>query len=431
MAMRRSLKISLIAAAIIAAVITGSVIWVKNRPAPLPRTHVVKRQTVAQEVSFTGRLKSQQSVKLAFELSGKIIETPVKVGDKVSAGQMVARLDARLSELDLAQATASLSSASSEARVTWQNALNTLSKTKILNEETLQGQRQAVLDAKKALDQKKDYFDRVARESGDESSTTKSAHAAVLVAESAYNTAKSNYDEAVTTAGKTNDAALGSASLAEEQYLATLQASKSNPGLSVLEAAQAKASVTLSKSVMTAPFAGTVVSRPVDAYNYVMAGSEVLTLETTDALEVTADVPETDALKLAIGQRADITLDALPPTETWQTEVYDISPAAKILAGVPTYEIKLRLSGSDTKLKPGLTANIVVHADQKDNVIAVPRRAVITRSGKQIVQVLNANKEAVEKEVATGLVGSDGLVEITVGLNEGDAVLLKEQALKP
>lgn len=423
-AMKKGAKITLISLGVVVLLIIAMTVWVKTRPAPLPRTYTAKRQNVVQEVAFTGHLKSQQSVNLAFDFSGKVLEMPVSVGDKVAPGQLLARLDARLSQLDLAQAQATLASTSGEAKVALDNAASGYNQTKSVNAKTVAAQRQAVIDAKAALDQKKDIYQQVVRENSDQSSITKNAQATVLAAESGYNGARAALDESLKTAAKTNDAALGASNLAQAQYQATLQAAPGQAGLSALGAVKAKAAVTLSKSTLTAPFASTVVARNVDPNEFVAAGSPVFILETTDALEVSADVPETDAAKLSVGQTATITLDALPSGEAWQATVTDIAPAAKMIEGVPTFEVKLRLAMTDTKLKPGLTANVTVHAAQQDDVIAVPRRSIITRSGKQTVQVLDAQGKTQDREVVVGLVGTDGLAEITSGLTAGDAVVL-------
>jgi len=77
----------------------------------------------------------------------------------------------------------------------------------------------------------------------------------------------------------------------------------------------------------------------------------------------------------------------------------------------------------DGRIKPGMTANISVKGPSQANVLVIPQRAVISKNGNRFVRVLKG-KEIVETEVKTGLRGSDGNVEITDGLKNGDIVIL-------
>jgi len=70
-----------------------------------------------------------------------------------------------------------------------------------------------------------------------------------------------------------------------------------------------------------------------------------------------------------------------------------------------------------------MTANINIQSAKKDNVIALPQRALIREDGKKYVRVLRG--EAIERvEVETGLQGSDGNIEILSGIEEGDKVIV-------
>jgi multidrug efflux pump subunit AcrA (membrane-fusion protein) len=72
-----------------------------------------------------------------------------------------------------------------------------------------------------------------------------------------------------------------------------------------------------------------------------------------------------------------------------------------------------------------MTANISILVAQKDKVLAVPLRAVISKDGKKVVRVINDPKKKTfdEKEVTTGLEADGGLVEITSGLSENQEVV--------
>ena len=70
-----------------------------------------------------------------------------------------------------------------------------------------------------------------------------------------------------------------------------------------------------------------------------------------------------------------------------------------------------------------MTANVDIRTDERTDVIAVPRRAVITKDGDKIVRILEGDTIK-EISVVTGLRGSDGRIEIISGISEGDKVIV-------
>jgi len=92
------------------------------------------------------------------------------------------------------------------------------------------------------------------------------------------------------------------------------------------------------------------------------------------------------------------------------------------VGGVPNYGAVFRFLIADERVKPGMTANIRIQGKRRADVLAVPQRALIRRGNTQFVRVLK-DGVATEIEVQTGLRGSDGFIEITKGLQAGDAVI--------
>lgn len=150
-----------------------------------------------------------------------------------------------------------------------------------------------------------------------------------------------------------------------------------------------------------------------------------MTLQGESASEISADVPESDAIKLKVGQIATVTFDAFPVTEQWQAEVVSVAPAAKVIGGVPTYEIKISVKNPSDKIKVGLTANVVVRTAERNGVIGIQRRAIITKKDKQFVNILGTDGKTQEKEVTTGLLGSDGIIEVISGISIGDKAVVE------
>jgi hypothetical protein len=127
---------------------------------------------------------------------------------------------------------------------------------------------------------------------------------------------------------------------------------------------------------------------------------------------------------------ATVTFNALPGTEQWSANITYVSPAAIIIEGVATYTIKLALNETGNNLKVGLTANIVVPAATKENVLAIPRRAVTIRDQQEYVSVVAHDETIIEKPITTGLVSSDGTVEVTAGLSRGEKVVINPGQLE-
>ena len=87
----------------------------------------------------------------------------------------------------------------------------------------------------------------------------------------------------------------------------------------------------------------------------------------------------------------------------------------------------LAFLNEDERIKSGLTANIDISGQKKDDVLYVPGRAIISRDGLKFILVQNPDGRADEIEIKTGLSGSDGRVEVLSGLTEGQAVIISRE----
>ena len=408
--------------------VSGSWWWLFGRQDTTEelRTVTAERSRVVQDVSFTGRLEAREEATLGFEGGGTVRDVLVNLGDSVEVGAPLVRLDNRVASADFAAAQAVLAAAIDQKRLAADAAERLQQRTATEMRAALEQQRQAVRGAKAELDQQKAVFEHVDQESGD-SSTRDAALLAVQVKTSAYQAAQRALSVLEAAVSKSNTAAADDAAAAQAAYAATVQQSRKVAGLSALAGGQQAAAVRLAQTVLTAPFDGTVTMLEATVGDVAVPGAAVAAVATTDDLVLTADLSETDAVKLAVGMSSTIMFDAFGSSEQWTAEVVSIAPAAKIIEGVPTFETQLQLLAADNRFKPGLTANITVHAAARDGVIAIPRRAVVTQDGRSFVRVLTGG-EVQEVPVTEGLLGTDGRVEITSGLSGGEAVVLQAPA---
>jgi len=196
-----------------------------------------------------------------------------------------------------------------------------------------------------------------------------------------------------------------------------------------IQSAQSLVDIVLSKlekTVLRAPIDGIVTVQEARAGEIVALtesfSTTVMSIISDNAFEIKANIPEVDIAKVKIGDQAEITLDAYGADELFTVAVSQIDPAETVIEGVPTYSVTFIFTDYDSRIKSGMTANMDILTASVDNVIAIPARTVIFKSGRKFVRVISGDG-FVEKNVSTGLRSWDGLIEITSGLNEGDRVI--------
>jgi len=157
---------------------------------------------------------------------------------------------------------------------------------------------------------------------------------------------------------------------------------------------------------------------------------------------IEANIPEADVAKIKINDPATITLDAYGQDVVWNAVVTQIYPTEKVIDGVPTYKTIISFSHPDDRIRSGMTANLDIQNDKRENALFLPQRSVIRRDGKKFVKIklpenyasdsrfanISVNTETdkvktAEIEIQTGLYGSDGRVEILSGVKEGDLII--------
>lgn len=192
-------------------------------------------------------------------------------------------------------------------------------------------------------------------------------------------------------------------------------------------AALAQAVANRDKAIIKAPIDG-VITQVNNKVGETVNASDIAFKLLSPHYEIKVDVSETDISKLKLADPVVITLDAFGDDVKFSGKVFNIDPGSTVIQDVVYYKVKISLDDSDKPVKPGMTANVVIKTDQKDNVIIIPSRSVRTDGGK-FVNVLINNQEQ-KKEIKLGIKGNDGKVEVLEGLNEGDLVILGLQTTK-
>jgi HlyD family secretion protein len=201
-----------------------------------------------------------------------------------------------------------------------------------------------------------------------------------------------------------------------------------------------KAQTNLGYATITSPIDGVVLSKAVEEGQTVAASFNtpelfIIAQDLTD-MRVIADIDEADIGGVKEGQRVSFTVDAFPD-DHFEGQVTQVRQQATTQSNVVTYEVVISAPNKELKLKPGLTANVTIFTMEKDNVIAVPSKALrftpneaLLQEGQQIedieapakVWTLDNNTfkaHAVETGTTNGM-----MTEIVSGINEGTEVLV-------
>ena len=175
----------------------------------------------------------------------------------------------------------------------------------------------------------------------------------------------------------------------------------------------------LEQATLVAPFSGVVTALLVESGEMAGNSQTVLTLSDLSSLDVEVNVDETDVARIAMRTPVSVTVDAFPGAEL-SGEIIEISSSADVQSGVVLYPVTVRLDPTDLSIRPGMTVNIIVTIEKRENTLFVPFRAVETEGGQAyLTRVTASGSERVA--VTLGLI-TDTQIEILSGIEEGDVV---------
>lgn len=404
-------------------------------------TTTVRRGTLTASVSATGSISPLREAQLAFGATGALTKLNVKAGDSVKAGQIVAALDTRELELQLAQAEAGLASAQARldqlknpspadvaaAQASVASAETALLQLKIPNQNDLLMAKADLDKAAAALARAQADYDRVGGASNPmigmlpQSLTLQQASLDYQKAQAAFN-ARFN----------PSDSQVKQAQAALEQARAQL-ARLTNPSPNDLKSAQASvdqaraardlAQTRLDYAIIKAPFDGVVTHVDVDLGSTVPAGRVVLGIADVSEYRVKLNIDETDIAKINVGQDVVISLDAYPGVNI-PAKVTDVASNATMVQGVVNYVVTVSLSSNQpVPLKLGMTADANILIANRENVLILSNRAIRAAGNSRFVTIQRDNGTTEEIEVKTGM-ANDQETEIVSGLSEGQVVVI-------
>lgn len=357
--------------------------------------------TIVETVSATGKIQPEIEVKVSSQVSGEIIELPVKEGQIVKKGQLLAKINPDLYSSGVERSVSNYSGTKaslSQAEASFKEAQSNYQRSKTLFE--------------KGIISKSDW-----------DKATATFEAAKASRESAYFNVKS--------------------------ASATVKEAKDNLG----------------RTLIYAPADGTISVLNVELGEKIlgtqqMAGTEILRVANLNNMEVEVDVNENDIVKVTIGDTAKIQVDAYLKKEFKGivTSISNSASATTTADQVTNFKVKVRIlkesyqdllqgkPASYSPFRPGMTATVDIITTRKEKVIGIPLSAVVMKADTSAVNKNDFGKEDDEKQkpksdkkfecvfvkngskakikiVKTGI-QDDTNIEIVSGLQKGEEVIV-------
>lgn len=377
----------------------------------------VSKRSLVETVTASGKINPETEVKLSSEVSGEVIELNVHEGDSVKKGKLMAVVNPSIYEAVVTQATASVN----QFKANFSSA------------------RASSIQAKASLDQAKRNFER-----------NKQLYDEKIISDAEFEAAKLQFEQANANAETANE-----------------QVNAASFSVKSAEAQLSQAVDNLKKTKIYAPMDGIVSLVNVKLGERVvgtaqMAGTEIIRIADLNNMQAEVDVNENDVLRIAIGDTAEIEVDAYIKKK-FKGVVSQVSYSATNTLGSVTasqatnFTVKMKLLkesyadlikpelGKKFPFRPGMSATVDIKTEGRENVLTVPLQSVTTREEddikdkdfakskkaektasekkemKEIVFVVEGGK-AKAKEVKTGIQDAS-YIEILSGVGESEQVI--------
>jgi HlyD family secretion protein len=432
-------------------VVTGGIvasIKYSQRGIVTVQTGKVVRQDLVSTVTASGEIKPRNYINLGANAMGPITALFVKEGDHVRKGQVVAQIEATQAHADVQAQQATIQSALADAAAA---------------EANVKSMDDAIANAEATLEKTKAERD-VAKLNLDRSSQLFKDR---LIAKQDFDQKKADYDTAV--AGVT-EAETRVAQAKSQKAQATQQVASSQRRVAQNQAALARVSDVLQKYSVTAPLDGMVTNLPVRVGETVVPGiqnseaSTIMTVADMSVITAEVQVDETDIVNIALGQAAEVTVDAVP-NKIFKGHVIEIGDTAILRStGVAAsqsntssqeakdFKVVIAMDNPPDEFRPGLSCTAKITTATRHDAVTIPLQALTIRQKGDLeklklgaegtVQAAGTVDPKVEKEkkeeiqgvfivkagkavfqkVDTGITGATD-IEVLNGLKPGEEII--------
>lgn len=315
---------------------------------------VVRRPRFQSSVSASGEIVAARYADIGSSAMGKIVALPVAEGDRVRAGQLLARIDPVQAESDAAGALAQM--------------------------RALEAEQAAAAEQVRAATSERTAAGARARDADQQFARARTLSEQGLIPASEL--------EAARAAAEIAAAQLASSEAALDRARHALEAA-------ARRVAQARAQVQragdlVTKTSIVSPIDGTVTRVRVRQGEMVVVGIQnqpgttLMTISDLSAIDAEVKVAEANVVHVALGQRARVTMEALPG-RVFPGRVVEVGasalPAVGAGAAAREFKVVVRLDEPDPRLRPGLTCDAEIITAESSDTLTVPLQSVVLRRG--------------------------------------------------
>jgi HlyD family secretion protein len=407
-------RLVVVAAAFVLVALAGFYFWGNSADAAPYMTAKVERGNLKNTVTATGALQAVNTVQVGSQASGTISALYADFNSTVKKGQVIAQLDPSVSQAQVEQAKANLQQAqaqlqSARASVVQSHAGAAVTRAGVSDARakalaaasTTQNQQAGVNAAQANVNVLKAELDDAASYLKQEQTLLQSgviSQRELETAQTSYKTAEAKYNQAeaqlkmaevnaqsASVAGQASAAAQVEQAQAQTQQsqgqAQTAAASVQNAQAQVEQATAALqlAEINLQHTTITSPIDGVVVSRDVNIGQTVAASLQAPTLFTIaqdlTQMQVIANIDQADIGLVEQAKGASFTVDAFPGQE-FKGTIQQMRLNPQTVQNVVTYNVVIDVGNPEQKLKPGMTANLTITIDERNDVLKVPNSAL-------------------------------------------------------
>ncbi len=368
----RKIQIAVIAVVglVILAIVWGSVS--KNKDVSATQTDevtpvkVIKaaKGELTSTIKISGKVAASKEVAIVPKVGGKVTEVRVTVGQKVRKGDLLLAID----DSDI------------RAQIKMNEAALEVSQA---------GQQQAVIAYQEALAN----LERM-----------KALFAEGAISKSQLETAENNFARAAAS------------------YDPNAGGTQSDAQIKQAQAQLDAARINLQNTRITSPIDGIIAAKNIEPGEMAGPGAPVVTVADMDQMVVEGNLAESEVNFAKVGAQVKVYVTAASK-EPFRGYIENVSPIADPVT--KAYSIKVRIENGSQLLKGGMAAEVHMTAEARDDVLVLPREALLDQGDRQVVYVVNGDK-AQERVVTLGLI-TDTMAEITSGLKAGEQVVISGQ----
>lgn len=362
------------------------------------------QREVSSSVQTTGSFLAEESSDVAPPAAGRVIETPVDAGAFVQQGQVLAKLEDRDAQLRLQAALASEQQAEASLRQAESHI------------GLAQGGKFDANNVPEVLSAKASYDSAVAQAKMSEADAQR--YDALIktgdVSQSAYDKARTAADEAKEQANSGRQMYEAALNTARQSFQGVINAQASLAGAKAQTAIARKA---VEDTVIKAPFAGYISSRPVAVGQYVALTSKIATLVRVTPLKLELQVQESNGPQLKLDADVEASVPGYPG-RLFHGKVTAINPTVD--PNSRTIAVEAKFPNQDLALKPGMFATARILLSGSSMGLFLPRTAILTDPSTNSSQIFfvrdgKARVAVVQLGAQLGAEGGD-LVQILSGI---------------